>query len=159
MSTAIAESTLNVTRHIKAPRERVFTAFTSAEAVGQWFGPGPVQVKEITVDFRVGGRYRITAGAPGNDPVTVSGVYREITPPSKIVYTWKWEDDEDWVNCESVVCFEFKAIGDETEVRVTQTGFPSEESCAKHEHGWGGCLDKLDAMLTGQPLPDHKPCC
>jgi uncharacterized protein YndB with AHSA1/START domain len=160
MSTATAEKndTLKITRRIKAPRERVFAAFTSAESIRQWFGPGPVKVQECSVDFRVGGKYHIKALTPDGESV-VSGVYREITPPSTVAYTWKWEDDEDWVNVESLVTFEFKAVGDETELVLTHTGFPSDESRGRHTHGWGGCLDKLDNVLTGAPLPNFEHSC
>jgi uncharacterized protein YndB with AHSA1/START domain len=158
MSTVIEEQTLKITRRIKAPRERVFAAFTNADSISQWFGPGPVKVLDCTADFRVGGAYRIKSQTPDGENV-VSGVYREITPSSKIAYTWKWEDDEDWVNVESLVTFEFKAFGDETELQLTQTGFPSDESRGRHTHGWGGCLDKLDSLLTGKPVPEHKHAC
>ena len=64
MSTVTAEQTLKITRRIKAPRERVFAAFTNADSIRQWFGPGPVKVVECTADFRVGGSYRIKARSP-----------------------------------------------------------------------------------------------
>jgi len=160
MNTLAAEQTLKLSRRFKAPRERVFAAFTNAAAIQQWFGPGPIKVMECSADFRVGGHYRIKAINPENSNVVVAvGVYREITPPSKITYTWKWEDDEDWANCESIVSFEFMAVGDETELHLTQTGFPSAESCRNHTHGWTGCFHKLDALLTGASLPAFKPSC
>ncbi len=160
MTSLATHQTLNLTRRFKAPCERVFAAFSTAEAIQQWFGPGPVKVMECSADFRVGGQYRIKAVNPENsNAVVVVGVYREITPSSKIVYTWKWEEDEDWTDCESLVTFEFKAVGDETELHLTQTGFPSDDSRQKHTHGWTGCLDKLDAVLAGAPAPSFKPCC
>ena len=160
MNTLFAEQTLQLTRRFKAPRERVFAAFSSADSIRQWFGPGPVQVLECNADFRVGGHYRIKAFNPENSNTIVAvGEYREITPPSKIVHTWKWENDEDWADCESLVTFEFKAMGDETELHLTQTGFPSDDSCQKHTYGWAGCLEKLDALLAGMPLPAFKACC
>lgn len=158
MSTVTEEQTLKITRHIKAPRERVFAAFTSAESISQWFCPGPVKVIECSADFRVGGSYRIKSKSPEGE-VVVSGVYREIISPSKIAYTWKWEDDEDWENVDSLVTFEFKPVGDETELNLTHTGFPSNESRGRHNHGWGGCLDKVDNLLTGAAVPEFGPSC
>jgi uncharacterized protein YndB with AHSA1/START domain len=160
MTTLVAEQTLNLTRRFKAPRERVFAAFSSAEAIQQWFGCGPPHIIECSADFRVGGSYRTRSYNPETSKaVSAVGVYREITPPSKIVYTWKWENDEDWADCESLVTFEFNAVGDETELHLTQTGFPSDDSCQKHTYGWTGCLDKLDAALAGAPVPAFKTCC
>ena len=61
MSTLTAEQqTLKVTRRFKAPRERVFAAFTTAEAIQKWFGCGPPHIIECTSDFRVGGGYRFS---------------------------------------------------------------------------------------------------
>lgn len=160
MNTSAAEQTLKITRRFRAPRERVFAAFTTAEAIQQWFGCGPPHVIECSADFRVGGSYRTRSYNPETSKaVTAVGVYREITPPTKIVYTWKWENDEDWADCESLVTFEFIALDDETELRLTQTGFPSEDSCQKHNYGWNGCLEKLDAVLAGAAVPMFKPCC
>ena len=49
---------LKVTRLFKAPRERVFAAFTTAESMNQWFGCGG-KTTTCTTDFRVGGSYRL----------------------------------------------------------------------------------------------------
>ena len=152
-ATATENDTLTLTRLFKAPRERVFAAFTTPEYMNQWFGCGG-KVTTCTTDFRVGGSYRLVTHAPeSGETFIVTGVYREITPPDKIAYTWKYEDDEDWADCESVVLVEFKAIGDQTELRLTHTGFPSAESRGNHSQGWGACMDKIDSLLTGQPAP------
>ena len=149
MSTVTTDQTLTLTRRIKASRERVFAAFTTAEAIRQWFGPLPGGNAKVTHDFRVGGAYRfeVVCSPDGSTAVAV-GVYREITPPSRIAYTWKWEGDEDWADVESTVTFEFRAIGDETEVILTHTGFPSDESRGSHSQGWIGTLAKLESHLA-----------
>ena len=95
----------------------------------------------------ISGLYRLRLDTPHGEAI-VAGTYREITPPSKLVFSWQWQDDEDWVNLESEITCEFHAHGNETELTFTQVGFPSAESRGKHEHGWGGCLDKLDAYLA-----------
>ena len=160
MNTLTAEQTLQVTRRFKAPRERVFAFFSSAESIQQWFGCGPPNVIECSADFRVGGSYRFSSYNPETAQGAVAvGEYLEITPPSKIVHSWKWEDDEDWVGIESLVTFEFRAIGDETELHLTHTGFPSEDSCQKHTYGWNACVEKLEALLAGAPAPTFKPSC
>ena len=117
-------------------------------------GVHPADYAACTADFRVGGTYRIEArGLESDEAFNVTGVYREITPPAKIAYTWTYEGDEDWADCESVVSVEFKAIGDQTELRLTHTGFPSAESRGNHSQGWGACMDKIDSLLSGQPAP------
>jgi uncharacterized protein YndB with AHSA1/START domain len=147
MPTLEDTNTLQVTRRFKEPCKRVFAAFSSLEAMAKWFGPPGVTVRGDSVDFRVGGKYQIRADHADGE-VVVAGTYREITPPSKLVFTWQWQDDEDWVNLESVITCEFHAHGSETELVLTQVGFPVPESRARHEHGWNGCFDKLDAYLA-----------
>lgn len=145
--------TLNVTRLFKAPRERVFAAFTTPEYMNQWFGCGG-KVTTCTTDFRIGGSYRLETHEPeSGETFIVKGVYREIEPPAKISFTWTYEGDEDWAGCESVVSVEFIASGDQTELRLSQSGFPSAESRGNHSQGWNTCMDKMDALLTGQPAP------
>jgi glutathione S-transferase len=140
--------TLQISRLIKAPRERVFAAFSTGDAVKKWFGPPDGEILESTMDFRVGGKYRIKINSPRMGVMAVSGTYREIIELEKIVYTWKWEDDEDWENIESLVCFDFTVSGDETELKITHTGFPVAESRENHTHGWTVCLERLDALLA-----------
>jgi uncharacterized protein YndB with AHSA1/START domain len=148
MSTTLEQTdTLRVSRHFKASRERVFAAFSTLEAMAAWFGPPGVSVLGDSVDFRVGGLYRLRVKTP-DEVMVVGGTYREITPPAKLVFTWKWEDDEDWAHVDSVITVEFHADGDETELQLTQIGFPSPESRDRHAHGWGVCFDKMDAYLT-----------
>ncbi|MBN8420987.1 MAG: SRPBCC domain-containing protein [Verrucomicrobia bacterium] len=145
--------TLNVTRLFKAPRERVFAAFTTPEYMNQWFGCGG-KVTTCTTDLREGGSYRLETHNPESGEVfIVKGVYQEVAPPARVVFTWTYEGDEEWAGCESVVSVDFIASGDQTELRLTHTGFPSAESRGNHNQGWGTCLDKLDALLTGKPAP------
>lgn len=144
MSTPAASNRLQVIRHIKAPPARVFAAWTTPDQVKHWFGPGACTVLDAQIDLRVGGKYRFCVSADGEEMVAV-GEYREITAPSKLVFTWKWEDDEAWANITSVVTVEFMAKDGGTDVRITHEGLPSAESAGRHEHGWNGSLDKMAA--------------
>jgi uncharacterized protein YndB with AHSA1/START domain len=95
------------------------------------------------VDLRVGGRYRITMLGPDGSERRVGGVYREIDPPAKLVYTWKWEES---AMPDSVVTVEFIDHGKSTEVVLRHDGLVDPDSRARHEHGWNGCLDNLGAL-------------
>ena len=140
-----ATNTLHLTRRFKAPRERVFDAFASLDALKLWLGPGECGVIGGELDFRVGGTYRMDLKTPMGAGV-LGGTYREIVPPERIVFTWQWLDEDDAP--ETVVTVEFAAIGAETELRLTHTGFATDESRGHHEHGWAGSFDKLDAHLA-----------
>jgi uncharacterized protein YndB with AHSA1/START domain len=147
MPTLEDTDTLIVTRRFKATRERVFAAFSSLEAMSSWFGPPGSKVLGDSIDFKAGGLYRVRVKT-SDDELVVSGAYREITPPAKLVFTWKWEDDEDWVHVESVITLEFHSHGAETELQLTQVGFPAPASRDRHGIGWGACFDQLNAALA-----------
>jgi uncharacterized protein YndB with AHSA1/START domain len=96
------------------------------------------------VDLRVGGRYRIVMRGPDGDDKIVGGVYRVIERPSRLVYTWKWEES---AMADSVVTIEFHERGKATEVVLRHEGLSDPESRGRHEHGWNACLDNLVAIM------------
>jgi uncharacterized protein YndB with AHSA1/START domain len=97
------------------PREEVFDAWTNPAALVSWFGR-PREAVSATVDLRIGGGYRLAIAAE-EQIVTVRGLYLEVDPPQRLVYTWRWEVDG---YPESVVAVEFHDLGGKTEVLLTQ---------------------------------------
>jgi len=136
------ETTLKVRRTFQAPRERVFRAWTDARELARWFAPSAeysTQVPEL--DLKVGGKYKVEMHHKGGNVHTVSGTYREIRPPEKIVLTWGWEGAPG--GSESLVTIEFLDLGPATEILLTHEQLPSAEERQKHEQGWNGCLTQL----------------
>ena len=144
--TTTAENTLSLTRRFKASRERVFAAFTTLDALQKWMGGGPCHVLGGTQDFRAGGQYFLRMHSHGGE-AELRGTYREITPPSRLVYTWQWEGEDE---PETLVTIDFIAIGEETELRLTHTGFATTESRDNHNNGWLGSMDKLETAILLQ---------
>lgn len=138
---------LNLTRTFAASRERVFHAWTEPEEIKRWFGPDTCRVVEAHVDLRVGGKFRFHLRESKQGEYRLRGEFREVTPPAKLVYTWQWEDDPDYVDRETLVTVEFIDLGDSTEVRLTHENLPSSQSAKNHEHGWSGSLDKLERLF------------
>jgi uncharacterized protein YndB with AHSA1/START domain len=137
--------TLEIRRTLAAPRERVFNAWTRAEELKKWFAPGPLTTAVAEVDLRVGGRYRITMRGPDGVEHTVGGVFQVIEPPSRLVYSWKWEDKPS--AGESTVTVEFTEHGRSTEVVLRHEGLPSDKEVADHRQGWDGCFEKLEKVV------------
>jgi uncharacterized protein YndB with AHSA1/START domain len=98
------------------------------------------------VDLRVGGRYRIAMEGPDGAVHVVSGAYREIDPPRRLVYTWQWENSPRFPETQVTVEFRARADGG-TDLVLVHEGLPDEDSYARHAHGWDGCLAKLDAAV------------
>ena len=137
---------LSMTRTFTAPRERVFQAWTDPEELKKWWGPGGYSTPTAEVDLKVGGSYRFGMKPPEGEVFFLSGEYREIRSPEKLVYTWRWEGSEDHPE-ETLVTVEFRDRGEITEVVVTHEKFRDEEQCHQHEVGWAGCLDRLPAVF------------
>ena len=136
-------ATLRVERRFAAPPERLFAAWSTADALSRWAAPGEMR-STAEVDLRVGGRYRIAMEGPDGAVHVVSGAYREIDPPRRLVYTWQWERKDGFP--ETVVTVEFRPRADGgTDLVLVHEGLPGEDSYARHAHGWDGSLDKLAA--------------
>jgi uncharacterized protein YndB with AHSA1/START domain len=140
---------LDITRRFNAPREQVFNAWSSMDAMKHWFGPENCTVLGGSVDFQVGGRYRLEVQTENLGAIAVGGAYREISPHDKIAFSWKWKGHEELCPVEMEIVIEFTAIDqNETELRLIQTGFPEREVAEHHGQGWNGTFDKLGPWLT-----------
>jgi uncharacterized protein YndB with AHSA1/START domain len=142
-----SEGTLRVRRIFNATRDAVFRAWTDPRALVQWWMPKDgFSVPSAHVDLRVGGRYRVAMRNPAGEVFHLSGTYREVAPPARLVYTWNWEDTTGMG--ETLVTVEFRDLGATTEVVLTHE-LPDAEQRDRHGVGWGGCLDRLAVVLAG----------
>lgn len=131
---------LQVRRVFKAPPERLFAAWTTPEELTRWHAPGALTVALAEVDLRPGGRYRIEMAEPAGGTVhKVSGTYRVVDPPQKLVYTWQWDGDP----IETQVTLEFLPAGTGTELVLTHDGFINAEARTHHEQGWTAIMASL----------------
>src|SRR4029453_11643485 len=111
MATVATKPSLTIKRGVKAPAEKVFAAWTDPEKVKRWMGPGERKPLRVESDPPIGGRYRWLMQAPGGEQHDVSGVYREVIPNEKLVFTWAWKSTPER---ESLVTVTFKRDGDGT---------------------------------------------
>jgi uncharacterized protein YndB with AHSA1/START domain len=138
---------LEIKRFIKAPRDRVYAAWTDPEQLKQWFGPEKVQTRDLVADAQVGGSFRWDLTNSEGERMTCRGEYRELQPDRKIVFTWQWEDDEDWEGRASVVTVELNDADGGTELRLIHEQLPNEQSRDGHTGGWNSALDKLENFV------------
>lgn len=136
------DTSLTVRRTFQAPRDRVFRAWTNAQELARWFAPSAeYSTKVPELDLKVGGKYKVEMHHKSGNVHTVEGTYREIKPPEKIAFTWRWESGP--AAQESLVTIEFLDLGSSTEILLTHAQLPSAEEREKHTHGWNGCLEQL----------------
>jgi uncharacterized protein YndB with AHSA1/START domain len=146
MVTATAtKPSLTIKRHLKAPPAKVYAAWTDPEKVKGWMGPGEVKAKSAESDLRVGGRYRWVMVAPSGQELDVRGVYREIVPNEKLVFTWSWLSAPER---ESLVTVLLKPDGDGTLLTLTHEQFFDEDARDQHNNGWNGALDKMEKFVA-----------
>jgi len=135
-----AADPIRLERVIHAPREDVFDAWTRPERLRTWWGPPGVPVSALDGELRPGGAFRIAMTEPTGDERVLEWTFREIVPPRRLVYGWRWLSGS---GDESLVVVEFADLGGRTRVSVEHTGLPDEGTRAIHESGWIGCLDNL----------------
>ena len=138
---------LKVVRQYQTTPAQVWQAWTSAEALKQWMGPAGVKCLDAEADVRVGGRYRILMKSPDGQEHDVRGVYREIQPNRKLVFSCSWERTHER---ESLVTIELRPIDTGTELTLTHEQFVDESERDHHRQGWDGCLDSLERFITAR---------
>jgi uncharacterized protein YndB with AHSA1/START domain len=79
-------------RVFDAPRRMVFDALTRPELLKRWFGARGWNLIVCEVDLRVGGTWRFVSRGPDGTDMGQGGVYREIMPPDRLVYTELFDD-------------------------------------------------------------------
>jgi len=138
-----------MTRTFAAAQEKVFQAWTQPEnfffSVRRTTERHSTRVVEL--DLRVGGKYRIEITSPEGQVHRLFGIYREVQPPERLVFTWSWEESPDFG--ETLVRVEFRRLGQSmfTEVVLTHELFPNQKARDDHNQGWNGCLDTLAEFL------------
>ena len=145
MKTKGASEPLELEKRIRARPETVFSYFVDPQKMVRWMGVS------AELEPRPGGVFRVNV--TGRD--VARGTYVEVTPHSRIVFTWGWEGEGKEVGPgESTVEVSLTPDGDGTLVRVRHTGLVGEQR-AGHAEGWGHYLGRLTvAAPGGDPGPD-----
>jgi uncharacterized protein YndB with AHSA1/START domain len=106
-------------------------------------------VSAAELDVRVGGRFRIVFGGPDGKAHEVQGVYREVVPNRKLVFTWTWPRTTP--ERESLVSIVFREVrrdeGAGTELDFRHEQLFDEAVRDGHRRGWTESLAKLDDYL------------
>ena len=143
---------LSLTRLIKAPREKVYAAWTQPELMKQWFAPLPFTTPIVELDLRVGGANKIVMQDVDGNQYPNHGVYLELVPNEKIVCTDAYTSA--WVPSEKpfmTMILTFEDEGGDTRYTARVVHW-SEADREAHEQmgfyeGWGKCADQLAALV------------
>jgi uncharacterized protein YndB with AHSA1/START domain len=146
MSTeAFTKLSLTIKRRLRAPPAKVYRAWTHPQKMIRWWAPEQAETLRAEADARVGGRYRIVMRTADGEEHSVSGVYREVIPNEKLVFTWAWRSMPER---ESLVTVLIKSDGDGSFLTLSHEQFFDEAARDAHRSGWTGVLDKLEKYLV-----------
>ena len=137
---------LNLSRFISAPPQKVFLAWTDADMLKQWWGPETHSCPFAELDSRPGGKWRTCMRSPEGNDNWVQGEYREVDPPSRLVFTWAWENDG-VPGHKTLVTIDFIDKDDGTEIVFRHEGFETEEARDLHNQGWTSSFADLLATF------------
>jgi uncharacterized protein YndB with AHSA1/START domain len=136
--------TLTVNHTYPAAREKVFNAWVNPEELKKWWGPEGYHTTIEEMEVEVNGKYKYLMHPPNGEARILTGTYLEIIPFEKLVFTWKWDNDDFPT---TKVTIDFLEKDQLTEVNVTHSNLPSEEAAKGHNDGWTsslqGSLQKL----------------
>lgn len=151
--TTPAEREIRIERVFEAERERVFAAFTDPELIPEWWGSRDDTTTVEEMDVRPGGRWRYVCRGPKSEDLFY-GVYREVTPPERLIYTFEFGGMPGHVAIDDVV---FEDLGGRTKVVTTSYFHTPEERDGMLASGMEGGLnetyERLDELLARDEAP------
>ena len=154
----LEEQLVAITRVFDAPRELVFRAWTDPQHLVRWFAPRGCTIHFLQLDIRQGGTFHSCVRSPDGHECWCKGVYREITPPERIVFSMGIADeqgasldpadagmDPDWPR-ETTVTVTFAEHDGKTTLTLHQT---VSESLAKRTGAYPSWIEMLDRLAEG----------
>jgi uncharacterized protein YndB with AHSA1/START domain len=141
---------VRIERTFEAPAEAVFDAWTSEEVIRRWWRvEHNWETSDAQVDLRVGGVVRVVMYDAGKDAeYGGGGHYTEIERPTRLAFTWTWDDEAR----ETLIEIEFEETDGATRVTFTHSGLWDEKAVRDHEYGWSKILDRLERTLAATLL-------
>lgn len=140
---------LLIERVFDAPRTLVWKAWTDPAMLARWSAPRELNIPEAHSDVRVGGEYRVTMQEKrGSRQYRLRGTYRELTPPSRLVMTHQWINEDGSLDPETLVTVTLTDRGSKTHMHFHQAGFATASSRDGHHGGWSSAFGVLDDLLA-----------
>lgn len=141
---------VHIVRRLKAPPAKVWAAISEPELMLLWWGPDAGPTLSAVADVRPGGRFSIVFRLLNGEEHNPTGIYREVVPERKLVFTWEWPGMPER---ESLVTIRLDPRDSGTELTLIHEQLPDEDARQSHEAGWNGLLDKLPAFLGDARWP------
>jgi len=144
--------TVKLHRVFAAKPEKLYRAFTDADAMTRWLPPNGFTARMHQHDAKVGGTYRMsfTNFSTGKSQA-FGGTFKELVQNERIVYTDVFDDPN--LPGEIVVTVTLKQVMVGTEVNIVQAGIPDAIPVEACYLGWQESLEYLSKLVTPE-IPD-----
>jgi uncharacterized protein YndB with AHSA1/START domain len=149
---SVAHAAFVIERSYDASPAQVFAAWATREAKGKWFiGPEAWEKSDHALDFRVGGRERVSGGPPGGPVHVYNAVYQDIVPNRRIILSYDMHLDERRISV-SLATVEFLEAGAGTRMVFTEQGafLDGYDNAGQREQGTRDLLDNLGKALQAK---------
>ena len=146
---SVTHATFVIDRTYDASPSRVFAGWATRDAKARWFvGPDEWTKSDHELDFRVGGRERVSGGPKGGPIHVYNALYQDIVPDERIILCYDMHLDETRISV-SLATVEFKPKGAGTRLIFTEQGafLDGFDNPALREEGTRGLLDQLGKAL------------
>ena len=148
--TTPSDREIAMARTFNAPRELVFKAWTTPDLLKRWlYGPEDWRLMDCEIDLKVGGAIRWVWRHQDGESMELRGVYREIIPPDKLVFTEIFDDN--WTGGETLVTITFVESGGKTTVTqsILYVSKAARDGALKSgmEEGMAVGYDRLEKLL------------
>jgi uncharacterized protein YndB with AHSA1/START domain len=143
----VTRPSLTLKRRLNASPEKVYAAWTDPQKIARWIGPAQVKAGSVQaeIDARTGGRFRLSFTAENGEYHQVGGVYREVVPNQRLVFSWAWHSTPER---ESLVTVTLKPDGAGTLLTLSHEKFFDQAAADGHRNGWTGSLDRLQKLVA-----------
>lgn len=158
-TTAAKEGPLEIVREFDAPAEKLWKAWTDPAEFKKWWGPENFTTPEAQIDLKEGGKYLYCMRSPEAQDFWGTGIYREIQPNKKLVFSDNFADAEgnivppsvygmtgDWAD-ELTVTVNFEETDGKTRMTLRHEGLPEGEMKEMCGTGWNMSFDKLERLV------------
>ena len=138
---------VGVRRRIRATRAFLYGAWTDPARFIRWFGPKAWSVERCEIDARPGGAWRAWLKRGDGASICVGGVYMEVEPERRIVFTWDNDERGRPTEVTSLVTVVFTEVADGVEVSITHRELSTGQA-VDMDVGWNSTLDSLEAYVS-----------
>jgi uncharacterized protein YndB with AHSA1/START domain len=137
---------LSLERLIPIAPDELFDLWTDPVEVAKWWAPEGFQCVVDALDTQPGGRWRTVLQRPDGGSIAISGHYRSVDRPRRLIFTWAWEGPDGERGHETEVNVSFERATGGTRLVLTQQSFEHSQGRDRHHLGWSACLDRITSL-------------